>query len=224
MRVFAALLTVLCLAATANAALVDVRINEILVDPTVGGGGFDTDGDGSFENADEFIEFYNAGAAPVDISSWQVYVGSGGSHVLRHTFSAGTSIASGGLLTLVASYTGTVPAGFVGSDENTNFLGNGGDNIALYDPTANQFSSYVYNGDPAITAGLPAGATLFGSVIDMGSDVDGLSIAALPDGSTSFSTGAPTPGQLNAVPEPSGLLCLLGVGGLVVSRRRLRNA
>ena len=206
--------------AVASADISLITINELLIDPTVGGGGFDTDGDGAFESEDEFVELFNSSSSSVDISGLQLWVGSGGVQVLRHTFGAGTVLGAGGFFTVVAEYTGNVPSGFVQSDDGSNFLGNGGDNIVLFDPTTSLFSSYVYNGDPDLNgAGLPTGATLFGSVIDLGNDVDGLSIAANPDGSFTYGVADPTPGVSN-VPEPSTALVIAALSGLAVVRRR----
>ena len=197
-----------------------ITINELLIDPTVGSGGFDTDGDGAFESEDEFIELFNSSSSAVDISGWQLYVGSGGTQELRHTFGAGSTVASGGFFTVVAEYSGTPPSGFVQSDDGSNFLGNGGDNIALFDPSSSLFSSYVYNGDPDLGAlGLPAGATLFGNVIDLGDDEDGFSIAANRDGSFNYGVAAPTPGASN-VPEPNTALVIATLSGLAFIRRR----
>lgn len=206
--------------ASANADFTSITINELLIDPTVSGAGFDTDGDGMFESEDEFIELFNSSGSSVDISGWQIYVGSGGAQVLRHTFTSGTLLGSGDFLTVVAEYSGNPPTGFLESDDGGNFLGNGGDNIVLFDPTTLLYSSYVYNGDPDLNgAGLPTGATLFGSVIDLGDDEDGLSIAANPDGSFGYGVANPTPGASN-VPEPTAALVLTAISGLAVVRRR----
>ena len=211
--------------ATTNADISDLAVNELLVDPN-GTFNFDTDGDGTAETTDEFIELINTSGSSLDISGWEIWVGSGGDLSERHEFASGTVLAAGGLIVGVNQWDpGTPPAGFVTLDAGGGgVFGNGGDNFVLYDPTANEYVSYVYNGDDdLIGSGLPMGAVQVGATIDLGSDTDGLSIQAIPDGSTTFSVAAPTPGQLNVtpVPEPTAF-AVLGVMacGLAVRRRK----
>ena len=226
-RCFVFLVSVLLLVpSTANADLMGVVVNELLADPNSASNNFDTDGDGTAETSDEFIELLNTGGASVDISGWEIYVGSGGVLSVRHTFAAGTVLSPGELLVGVNEWDpGAVPAGFVELDAGGGgIFGNGGDNITLYDPNNNNYISYVYNGDPDLVGnGMPAGATRVGDVIDMGNDVDGLSISALPDGSTTWGVQGPTPGELNAsIPEPGTavLLAFCGIAGLLVRKRK----
>ena len=215
-----------CFLLAANSANADISflaVNELLADPTGAVFNFDTDGDMTAETEDEFIELMNVSSSSLDISGWEIWVGSGGALSERHEFAAGTTLGVGELITAVNSWDpGTPPSGFVVMDAGGGgIFGNGGDNFVLYDPTANEYSSYVYNGDPDLAgSGLPVGATLVGSVIDMGGDVDGQSIQAIPDGGTTFTVGTPSPGALNAVPEPSAALIgvLAGLGFL--ARRR----
>lgn len=221
------LLAISCLLLAAASTKADISllsVNELLADPNSGSGfNFDTDGDGTAETGDEFIELMNVSGSSLDISGWEIWVGSGGSLSERHEFAVGTTLGVGELITAVNSWDpGTPPAGFVQMDAGGGgIFGNGGDNFVLYDPTANEYCSYVYNGDPDLAgAGLPSGATLIGAVIDMGSDIDGQSIQAIPDGGTIYSIGAPSPGALNAVPEPSGALIVVLAGMGLLSRRR----
>ncbi|GAB5536849.1 MAG: hypothetical protein Rubg2KO_30980 [Rubricoccaceae bacterium] len=179
--------------ASAQANLSGVVINEILVDPNGGDGpDVDTDGDGTSETDDEFVEFYNTTGAAVDISGWQVYQVSGGNAVLAHTFAASTSIAGGGYIAVVGAWDpGTPPAGIVAASETSTKLGfsNGGDEVFLFDPTANQYIGAYYNGaQAAVTIGT---ATLAGED-DFGSDADSKSIQRSPDGSATLAVGDPT--------------------------------
>lgn len=214
MKYFLAAFLFVAFSGTVMADLVDLRVNELLADPTSTTNNFDTDGDGDAETTDEFIEFYNANStSSIDISAYELWVGSGGALSVRHTFATGTIIAPGGFLVAVNQWnSGNLPAGFVEMDAGGGgILGNGGDNFAIYDPTGMEYSSYVYNGDADLFgSGLPSGATQLGMTVDLGSDTDGLSMAALPDGSESFGIQGPTPGATNvAVPEPSSMTAVV---------------
>ncbi|MEO0740639.1 MAG: lamin tail domain-containing protein, partial [Bacteroidota bacterium] len=77
--------------AFAQANLSGVVINEILADPNSTSDNFDTDGDGTAESNDEFVELYNNGSSAVDISSWELYDGAG----FRHAFTASTVLNPG---------------------------------------------------------------------------------------------------------------------------------
>jgi len=71
-------------------------INELLYDPLGVGGAWDVNCDGTTdESDDEFVELYNMGNDPVDISDWTLQSATLG---LRHTFADGTTIPAGGAL------------------------------------------------------------------------------------------------------------------------------
>lgn len=196
----------------AQANLSGVVINEILADPNVTGGStdFDTDGDGTSETDDEFVEFYNTSSTAVDISGWEVYQVSGGNAVLAHTFASGTELAAGGRITVVGAWDpGTPPAGIVTASVTSTRLGltNGGDEVFLYNPTANQYIGAFYNGgQTAVTIG--NGATLAGED-DFGADEASRSIQRAPDGATTLAVAGPTPNAANVTAAPEEFMTIL---------------
>ena len=83
-----------------------VVINEILPNPNTGGTpSFDTDGNGTVNLQDEYVEFFNTTGADVDISGWTVSDGVGE----RFTFPAGSTISANGHVTLCLLYTSPSP-------------------------------------------------------------------------------------------------------------------
>ena len=107
-----------------------VVINEILPNPNTGGTpSFDTDGNGTANLLDEYVEFFNTTGADVDISGWTVSDGVGE----RFTFPAGSTISANGHVTLVASWAGTLPADTY--EIGVAVLNDGGDVIELSDGT-----------------------------------------------------------------------------------------
>jgi len=188
--------------ASAQANLSGMVINEILADPNGGDGpDVDTDGDGTSETDDEFVEFYNTSNAAVDISGWQVYQLSSDAPVLAHTFAANTMVAASGYIAVVGAWDpGTPPAGIVAASEATKLgFSNGGDEVFLLDPTANQYIAAFYNGKQvAVTIGT---ATLAGED-DFGDDADSKSIQRSPNGGTSLAVGNPTINGANITIAP----------------------
>ncbi|MEM8598433.1 MAG: lamin tail domain-containing protein [Bacteroidota bacterium] len=174
----------------------DVVINEILIDPNTGDttdgiGDFDTDGDGDAETEDEFVELYNNGSSAVDISSWELYDGSG----FRHTFTAGTVLNPGDFIVVVGRWdNGSPPAGVVNASDGMLSLNNGGDSVFLYKPSTGEYVVARYNGDTSSFPG-PV-ATLIGET-NFGSDTDGESLQRAPDGSATIVSSPPNPGALN---------------------------
>jgi hypothetical protein len=226
-----------------------VCINEVLADPNSTTDNFDTDGNGTAETEDEFVELYNLSGAAVDISGWQLWDDGVG---LWFTFPPATVLQPGAYAVVVTAVQsgGSLPtmtnpnslafdAGYSGG-----VLNNGGDNVVLYDPGADEYVQLRYNGDgaddpPTEYAGFSATATSVGPVEDWGSDQDGNSITRYPSGDD---TGiglhdVVTPGGALASPNAvtlSGLktdvsalapwsgLALAGLlaGVLIVARRR----
>lgn len=134
-----------------------------------GGAEFDSDGDGTPTQEDEFVSVTNTTGAPIDISGWEIWSepanGSGSPDSaqagLYHTFPPGTTLAAGETLYVINEITGTVPGwaqeATVGGLESgsgapvTNFLseGNGGDStesIGLVDPVSGDY--IVFNASP----------------------------------------------------------------------------
>lgn len=134
-----ALLTMMGLAASANAAVV---INEYL---------YDTDNAGN--DAGEFIELYNNGGAPVDISGWTVLLvnGANGTAYSTVTVPAATSLAAGGYYVIGNAATIDAAYGVGTVDQNfnlDNILQNGApDAIVLKDSGAALQDAVNYEGD-----------------------------------------------------------------------------
>lgn len=118
----------------------DIVINEIMVEPVSG----HRDG--------EFIELYNRGGAPVDLTSWALEEG------VSFTFPAGTTIAAGGYLVIAANPALTASA-FPSATVIGPFLGNlanSGEYFRLVDEWDNTADEVHYHtgGDwPALAAG-----------------------------------------------------------------------
>ncbi len=154
-----------------------VVINEILPNPNTGGSpSFDTDGNGTANSLDEFVEFFNTTGADIDISGWTVSDSVG----VRFTFPDGSTIPANGHVTLVANWEGALPA-------NTFEIGftvfnDGGDIVELSDGTNVATVSY----------GSASGGE------DFGADMDGLSIQREPDGGMTLSNDqSPNPNVSN---------------------------
>jgi hypothetical protein len=93
-----------------------VRLNEILPLP----GGTDWDKDGTADELDEWIELYNAGTAPLDLSGWLLDDAEDGS--APYQIPTGTALEPGAFLVLYRQTTGII-------------LDDGGDTVRLLDPS-----------------------------------------------------------------------------------------
>ena len=155
-----------------------VVINEILADPSGSTANFDTDGDGSLETNDEFVELFNTSGVDVDISGWTLTDGGGD----VFTFPAGTILPAGEHLVVVGGWDPGTPPSYV-LVEGSNFgLLNGGDNITLSNADGTSSASASYGSDST------AGSEDFGTI------GDGVSITRDPDGGMSFDNDTtPTP-------------------------------
>ena len=173
---FVSLMLISLFVGSSFAGLDGIIVNEIVPDPSGPSNNIDTDQDGFFESTDEYVEFGNTTGAAVDISGWQVYVEGGGTQVLRHTFSASSSIAAGEFLGLVTNWDSPTaqPANIVEIGSGTSILANGGDHVLLLNPATNMYASWIYNGATPTFTGLPAGAVEAMSVLDLGMDQDGV--------------------------------------------------
>ena len=132
----ARLLPLVILIAFASLAEATVVISEVLADPPTGAAG-DANQDGERHSShDEFIELYNAGSAPVDISGWHL----GDSSALKNYFQfpANAVIEPGSYVVL---FGGGNPTGFtvpVYTDDGTigsRGLSNNGEDVHLIDDT-----------------------------------------------------------------------------------------
>jgi hypothetical protein len=94
---------------TAN--LEGIRFDQVYGDNSGTSGGqqlFDTDGDGTATQEDEFVSFTNTSSGPMDISGWQIWSDSSGSGApdapqdgLYHTFPPGTVLQPGETLYII---------------------------------------------------------------------------------------------------------------------------
>jgi len=121
----------------------NVRINEFLADPAAGA---DVNGDGTASGTqDEFIELRNITNIGLDISGFTL---SDGVRV-RHTFPAGTVLATGDVIVV---FGGGTPTGLFGgsavdtASTGTLGLNNAGDTITLADSAGTMIDSVVYGG------------------------------------------------------------------------------
>ena len=183
-----------------------IVINEILVDPN-GAINYDTDGNGTADNIDEFIEINNISDAPIDISGLQLWDAGIGNYF---TFPPGTILQPGAHAMVITGISpeGSLPSGgaddlFFSAGRTSAVINNGGDNVVLYDPTADEYVIATFNDvsvdNPANSgySGFSGTATQVGEGEDFGSDTDGQSLQRTPDGSDNFTSDAPTPGTSN---------------------------
>lgn len=138
---------------------IDLVLNEFQADPDATNG--DANGDGTVNTSDdEFIEIYNNGPNPVDISGWTVADG----FDVRHTFAPGTTI---GTCQALVIFGGGTPTGSFGgaqvlvADSGALGLNNSNDSITLNDGSNDRISvaygtassNQSYTLDPDITGG-----------------------------------------------------------------------
>ena len=103
----ARLLPLVILLALASLAEATVVISEVLADPPTGAAG-DANQDGQRDTyEDEFVELYNAGSAPVDISGWRLGDSTAPDNLFQ--FPANTVIEPGSYVVL---FGGGNPSGF----------------------------------------------------------------------------------------------------------------
>jgi hypothetical protein len=182
-----------------------IVINEILVDPN-GANNFDTDGNGTASDVDEFVELYNTSSSAVDISGLELWDDGKGQWF---TFPPGSVLQPDARAAVVVGVQtgGSLPAGgpddlAFDAERGSPLINNGGDNVVVYDPGNDEFIQATYNGDaaddpPNDYSGFSATATRSGATEDFGNDADGLSLQRASDGNTSFATDTPNPGTVN---------------------------
>ena len=171
------------------ASLNGVVINEILPDPTGDTASFDTDGDGTVDETDEFVELFNSNTEPVDISGWTL--GNGGGEEETFVFPEGTIIPAGGYIIVIGAWNSTdpLPENYFELEDLLSF-DDDGDEVILSDGV--DTIAAVYNGadpDPITNPDLPAGAI----VDDFGNATDGQSLERSPDGSDTIVDTTPDP-------------------------------
>ena len=189
-----------------------IVINEVLVDPN-GASNFDTDGNGTANGRDEFIELQNISGSAIDISGLQFW---DAGRANWHTVAPGTTLEAGGRYLVVrnVSGSGSLPTVTgddiaVGANFGSNVFNNNGDNIVILDPDADsgngEYIQATYNGDSldnpgsgSTYAGFPTTATRVGSGEDLGNEIDVFSIQRKPEGGDDFVNNlTPTPGSKN---------------------------
>ena len=142
----ARLLPLVILLGFASLAEANVVISEVLADPPSGAAG-DANQDGQRDTyGDEFVELYNAGSAPVDISGWRL--GDSSSSETHFQFPPNAVIEPGSYVVL---FGGGTPSGFavpVYTDDGRigNGLTNKGEDIRLIDDTGAEIA-VVSHGD-----------------------------------------------------------------------------
>ncbi len=200
-----------------NALRGGIVLNEFLPDPSGPDATVDTDGNGTAADADEFVELYNASTDAVDLAGIQLWDAGYGNWF---TFPEDSVVEAGGYAVVVAGVQdgGALPgvaAGSVifGAGRGGSVLNNGSDNLVVLDPGADAYLQALYNGDDADEpsadySDFPASASIVDGVEDWGSDVDGNSLARLPDGTGlpnvhgDGANGAASPGGSNG-PAPA---------------------
>ncbi|MDN5786730.1 Hint domain-containing protein [Pseudorhodobacter sp.] len=216
-----------------------IAINEILVDPS-GATSFDTDGNGTVAPTDEFIEIVNTSNVAISIAGLQLW-DQGIGHWF--TFPPGAVLQPGAHAMVITGVQagGSLPTGgpndlFYNAGRSGAVITNTGDNVIIYDPTANNYISARFNGDaldnPTLGGGGYKGfsttASLVGAGEDFGNDIDGRSIQRGPDGSSHFiNDQTATPGTTNIcftagtlIETPTGVSLIedLRPGDLVMTR------
>jgi len=171
-----------------------IVLNEVLVDPNGSSNNFDTDGNGTPAGEDEFVEIYNLSGSAIDIGGLELWdLG----RDRWFTFPAGATLGPGNYAVVVGQVQagGSLPALTDGSlafdaDFEGGVINNGGDNVVLFDPAAEQYIQVLYNGDtadnpPSDYDGFPNSATRVGAIEDWGHDTDGVSLVRQPAGDAS---------------------------------------
>ncbi len=168
-----------------------IIFSQVYTDNTGSGAAeFDSDGDGTATQEDEFVAVANLSGAPVDISGWQIWSDSTGTGAadapvdgLFHTFAPGTVIGSGGSLTVINEISaggsapfraieaseGGVESGAGGTSTNLLTEGNGGsqaESVVLLNPATGEYIVFNFGPNPFVPsniAGFP-GTTNLGEV------------------------------------------------------------
>ncbi|MEM6758509.1 MAG: Hint domain-containing protein [Pseudomonadota bacterium] len=186
---------------------------EFLVDNTFAsvGTGFDTDGDGSANKSDDYIELQNATGSPISLNGFELWSTSGGQ---LFAFGPSDTVGSGQTATVVGEYTGTPPPGFfdAGGSGTSNFLHDGeggGDTIFLVDTATGEFITFSYGSPPATPTPPPGFPGT--SQVGMGEAIDSNApnaTAFTRDGNGDWIVSSPNPGTPGTVCIGSGAMVL----------------
>lgn len=225
--------------APARAAVV---INEFLADPAAGDAG-DANRDGvRSASQDEFVELFNTGQDPVNLSGWTLEDGL----AVRHRFAEGTSLGPSDYFVVFA---GGSPTGFSGqvvvASSGSLGLNNSGDQVVLkdaqgqgvdqvvYDAQANQNQSLVRFPEGIGPFQLHQDVSSQGLLFSPRADLEGglplqdslqppLQEPPLPEPAAPEFPLPPAPAPAAATPEPASAL-LVGMGWMAMrafGRRR----
>ena len=182
------------LASTTNTLRDGITVNELLIDPN-GSSNFDTDGNGTADALDEFVEVYNASGSAVDIGGLELWDDGQGQWF---TFPPGTVLEAAKYAVVVCGVQEggslpTVSGGNLAFDRGRDHavINDDGDNVVLYDPLADEYIQLFYSGNaaddpPTQYEGFSASATRVGSAEDWGQDSDGISLVREPAGDTNI--------------------------------------
>lgn len=166
------------------ANLKGIVINEILANPDIINvvglnmitTGYDTDGDGTVRNTDEFIELYNTSTNTVDIGKWTLRDSAGATF----EFPEGTEIAPENHIVVATQYNGTLPNGYFKFDRNSAVWNDSGDVVILSDGSNEIAATYD-------------GATTTINSDNFGNNNEGESLQRFPDGSDATLSATPNP-------------------------------
>lgn len=121
--------------------------------------GYDTDGDGTQNKSDEYIEIQNTSGSTMSLDGYQVWSDDRG---LLYSFDASDTIAAGETAVIIGEYTGSAPANYfeAGLSEGDDFLQDGQltlfDSIYLVDTATGEYIVFSY-GIPVPTPSPPTG-------------------------------------------------------------------
>ncbi|HOL47275.1 MAG TPA: lamin tail domain-containing protein, partial [bacterium] len=124
---------------------IKVVINEINSDNTQSGGAEDANGDGVWDDKDDFIEIYNYGDVAVDISNWKLSDNDTNSY--EFTFPAGTIIEPKEFITVFGGTDTSIIKNISGKYFGCNGLSinaTSADTVYLFDNNNNVIDSYAY--------------------------------------------------------------------------------
>lgn len=183
-----ALASAACLARAASPAVV---INEALYDAV------------STDTGREWVEFFNAGSVPVDLTGWRIERG-GATFASVFTFPAGAAIAPGGFLTVGESLVPDVDFTATLAFENG---GSATDGIRLVDNKGVVVDVLLYDAPNTNALGDETGTPGASFAPDV---AEGHSLARVPDGADTnqnaidvVDVSAPTLGSSNVLPTPT---------------------
>ncbi|MDP6528293.1 MAG: lamin tail domain-containing protein [Gemmatimonadota bacterium] len=172
-------------AATVSSGEVSMVLNEILADPPPESAG-DANGDGVRDTADdEFVELYNAGSDPVDLSGGSV----SDATAARHEFAQGTVVPPGGFLVVFGggAPSGSIPGLVEVASTGGLSLNNTGDEVVLRGADGIVLDVHTYGGEANADQSLirlPDGAGEWTRPLD-----EGLSAAFSPGAENGTATG-----------------------------------